>query len=223
MKVSQITILAIFIIVAIFIPIIVYHLNFTGDLFSNLSGKNADWGAFGSFIGGVYGAVFSGASFIILALTLYVNQRNHNSQLNLIHSEQNLNKFTILLNELHNNLKNVDYGSNGIESDDIDSYIQTAKQQFIIDGSQSEDEVREIFKGYMSLWTLELEDEISLLLEIFAFILNARDKQQEIYIALLYSKVNKKQRFLLSVFAEKTIKDFAKITPGWKTFSQLPW
>ena len=223
MKVSQITILVIFIIVVIFMPIIAYHLNFTGDLFSDLSGKNADWGAFGSFIGGVYGAVFSGASFIILALTLYANQRNYNSQLNLIRSEQNLNKFTILLNELHNNLKNVDYGPNGLISNDIDSYIYTVKQQFIIDGSQSEEEVRERFKSFMRLWTLELEDEISLLLEIFAFILNARDKQREIYIALLFSKINKKQRFLLSVFGEMNIKDFAKISPGWKAFSQLPW
>lgn len=49
-------------------PVIFYFINFNiaHSLNANLSNKNADWGAFGSYISGIYSTIFSALTIVLL-------------------------------------------------------------------------------------------------------------------------------------------------------------
>jgi len=70
---------------------------------STLSSKNADWGNFGSFLGGVYGSILSSIALIVAIGSAYVTNKNNATQISLLRNEQNFNQFTQLLNHLKEN------------------------------------------------------------------------------------------------------------------------
>lgn len=86
-------------------PILFYAFNLGG----HISQKNEDWGDFGSFIGGMYGSLFSFLSLIAVLYSLKLSQRNNLEQIKLIKSEQSTNEFILLLNTLNSFMKDKSY------------------------------------------------------------------------------------------------------------------
>ncbi|MDF4975183.1 hypothetical protein P3748_16925 [Vibrio parahaemolyticus] len=67
-----------------FIPILIWWL-ILGVLNNGvLSNNNADWGSFGSFVGGVLSPLFSLCSILFLYQSIKDNDKNHNAQLNVL-------------------------------------------------------------------------------------------------------------------------------------------
>ncbi|ECD6986369.1 hypothetical protein FEI68_10160 [Salmonella enterica subsp. enterica serovar Javiana] len=103
------------ILILLFTPIYMYKTHMD----SSLSLKNSDWGDFGSFIGGVYGSIFSSITLLVVLWSSYKTNKTSNEQLTILRNERVFNEFSEILNHLKTNYtkfyNNYD-GSNTIES-----------------------------------------------------------------------------------------------------------
>ncbi|TOK18430.1 hypothetical protein CGI22_24325 [Vibrio parahaemolyticus] len=74
-----------------------------------LSLNNSDWGAFGSFVGGVLSPVFGLLSVVFIYLSIMASDSNHRKEMNTIHKQERRNHLLILINtyneKLNENLK----------------------------------------------------------------------------------------------------------------------
>lgn len=68
---------------------------------SGISFNNADWGSFGSFVGGVLSPLFSLVSIIFIYLSIKKNDTNHLNQLNIL-QEHNRREQLIKLVDIYN-------------------------------------------------------------------------------------------------------------------------
>ncbi|MEB7917482.1 hypothetical protein [Enterobacter mori] len=80
-------------------PIITYYCNVKG----HISSKNEDWGDFGSFIGGIYGSIFSSLSLMVVLWATVETKRSSSEQLKIIKNDQHSNEFKILMSHLEEN------------------------------------------------------------------------------------------------------------------------
>lgn len=78
------------------IPIALYATHMGGGL----SNKNEDWGDFGSFIGGIYGSLFSSLSLLVVITASVETYRSSKEQVNILKSDQHFNQFNLLLSHL---------------------------------------------------------------------------------------------------------------------------
>ncbi|QHM93306.1 hypothetical protein [Kosakonia sacchari] len=94
-----ISILTIFFLILLAKPINLYreHMDAAFSL------KNSDWGDFGSFIGGVYGSIFSSITLVVVLITSYKTNKASKEQLMLIKNEQHFTNFSKLLEHLKAN------------------------------------------------------------------------------------------------------------------------
>lgn len=66
----------------------------------SISASNADWGDFGSFLGGILSPAFTLLSIYFIYLTISENNRNHQTQMEFMNHQQN----TLMISELANAL-----------------------------------------------------------------------------------------------------------------------
>ncbi|MER1434870.1 hypothetical protein [Enterobacter hormaechei] len=92
----NILIISIFISLSLVIPIFLYANHMGGGL----SNKNEDWGDFGSFIGGIYGSLFSSLSLIVVIFASIQTYRSNLEQVNILKNDQYFNQFNILISNL---------------------------------------------------------------------------------------------------------------------------
>lgn len=64
----------------------------------SISASNADWGDFGSFLGGILSPAFTLLSIYFIYLTISENNRNHQTQIEFMNHQQN----TLMISELAN-------------------------------------------------------------------------------------------------------------------------
>lgn len=220
MKKIKICVLIIFIVV-ILTPISIYIVKFQ----HTFSGKNSDWGSFGSFVGGIYGAFFSGASLVILSITLYQAQKNHNEQISLIASEQKLNKYKALLEDLKSILDIKKYENSIFETEE--SFLDEMKKEILpnafFDKEYDDDRIRDILFKFMYDRDITFQDEIGILLEIFNLIPHPDNEQYSLYLALLNNKINSGRRFMLSIYGEHSVPKFLQLMPDRTEFRKMPW
>ncbi|WP_413504860.1 hypothetical protein [Serratia grimesii] len=180
----------------ILLPILAYCLNF-GWSIKNISGKNADWAAFGSFLGGIYSSIFSFSSVVVLSVTLYLTQKNNKEQIKLIKQEGTIKDFNQLLDELvikfssqkkytlrNMNEENFIYRLDTNISSDINLYPHLNFEQLV--EKQIEVNTAGLYDAEANLM-IRLDSTISMLPE------NLHDT----YKALFNSKISNDRRFLL--------------------------
>ena len=92
----NIWIIAVLISLALIVPIFLYATHMGGGL----SHKNEDWGDFGSFIGGIYGSLFSSLSLIVVIFASIQTYRSNQAQVNILKNDQHFNQFNLLLTNL---------------------------------------------------------------------------------------------------------------------------
>lgn len=72
------------VVIVYFIPLLIWWLVLGVYSGGSISLNNSDWGAFGSFVGGVLSPLFSLVSIIFLYLSIRKNNENHQDQLDLL-------------------------------------------------------------------------------------------------------------------------------------------
>lgn len=182
-------------------PILFYAFNFGGQI----SQKNEDWGDFGSFIGGMYGSLFSFLSLIVVLYSLQLSQKNNLEQIKLIKSEQSTNEFILLLNTLNSFMKDKIY-PNPFGENDEETFIEHV---FNISASNmsSDDTInKNNFDTYALNYCADvlrkrfrksLQKEAPLFSEIVVRIKMASDTQAEAYKAIIKSHFSNDIIFLL--------------------------
>ncbi|EQB9979785.1 hypothetical protein [Enterobacter ludwigii] len=89
------------------------------------STKNQDWANVGSFFGGVYSAIFSFISVILLAVTLILTKKYNNQQLQILLTSQRKDIFCSLFDKLTQKMNAINYVEMGIQNEeDYFSYCE---------------------------------------------------------------------------------------------------
>lgn len=89
----------------------IFHLN-------GFSNKNQDWANAGSFFGGIYSAIFSFASVVILSITLILTKKYNNLQLEILLTSQRKEIFCSLFDKLTQKMDAVNYSEMGLENEE---------------------------------------------------------------------------------------------------------
>ncbi|MBN5405209.1 hypothetical protein JY536_03010 [Serratia marcescens] len=198
------------------IPVITYWVNFGGEL----SNKNSDWAAFGSFIGGVYSSIFSFASVLVLSVTLYLTQKNNKEQAQLLRLEITTKEFNLLLDELFINLATKEYPRYGKE-DDFFKYMANDIIDYITD-----DGAKDYFEAAEMLLKDKCngfyENESRILMRLDTTLKMLPDYAQEHYLIILYSRISNDRRFWLKCYVKAFGLDVADSVLSKENFCQLP-
>lgn len=105
-----------------------FFMIFHGNGFSN---KNQDWANAGSFFGGVYSAIFSFASVIILSITLILTKKYNNQQLQILLTSQRRETFCSLFDKLTQKMNEINYYDMGLQNEE--SYFYYCEMQLFRD------------------------------------------------------------------------------------------
>ncbi len=98
---------------------------------NGFSNKNQDWANAGSFFGGVYSAIFSFASIIILSITLILTKKYNNQQLQILLTAQRRETFCSLFDKLTQKMNEINYYDMGLENEE--SYFYYCERQLFND------------------------------------------------------------------------------------------
>lgn len=185
-------------------PILSYGLKF-GFNIKNISGQNANWAAFGSFIGGIYSSIFSFASVLILSITLYLTRENNKEQIRLIKQESTIKDFNLLVEQLLNHFSSPKKYTLRIRDEEnflhkFDADIRSNLN--IYQTSSFEDIVEQHIRTHTNgLYNEEANIMINLA-SIFEMI---PDDLRSVYKTVFNSKISNDRRFLLKTYM-KTFK-----------------
>ncbi|WP_322529694.1 hypothetical protein [Vibrio fluvialis] len=69
-----------------------------------LSLNNSDWGAFGSFVGGILSPLFGLLSVIFIYLSIMESNKNNQKQIGTIHKQERINYLLVLINSYNEKL-----------------------------------------------------------------------------------------------------------------------
>lgn len=183
-------------------PILFYAFNLGG----HISHKNEDWGDFGSFIGGMYGSLFSFLSLIAVLYSLQLSQKNNHEQIKLIRSEQSTNEFILLLNTLNSFMTGKAYptpfGGENDEENFTEHVFNISASNMSSDKSINKTNYHSYALNYCAetlrkRFKKSLQKEAPLFSEIIVRIKMANDTQAEAYKAIIKSYFSNDIIFLL--------------------------
>lgn len=97
----------------------------------DFSTNNQDWANAGSFFGGMYSAIFSFASTLILSVTLVLTKKYNNEQLKILNTSHRIKIFTSLFDKLMLKMDSINYYDMGINSEN--EYFRFCEQQLFSD------------------------------------------------------------------------------------------
>lgn len=95
------------------------------------STNNQDWANAGSFFGGMYSAIFSFASIVILSITLVLTKKYNNKQLEILNTSHRISLFTSLFDKLMKKMDLTNYSELGFHSED--HYFKDCEGELISD------------------------------------------------------------------------------------------
>ncbi|MGC1034468.1 hypothetical protein [Pantoea agglomerans] len=95
------------------------------------STNNQDWANAGSFFGGMYSAIFSFASILILSVTLVLTKKYNNKQLEILNTSHRISIFTSLFDKLMNKMDSINYYEMGIYSEN--DYFRECENELLAD------------------------------------------------------------------------------------------
>lgn len=217
MKRNRLIALIVSIIIAL-IPIVLYF-----SIFNNsLSHDNQVWGAFGSFIGGVYSSIFGVASAIVLIVTLYEMRIFNRKQTEYQNREKTLDDIKMLCNLLGKSLNNNTFITpNRTRSFEIIT-SQLAGHLRVNRPSDEEDIWNKAINEFGYIFGV-FEEEVPIIKEIFyrlEFIIDPDLK--DIAKLLIKSELPSLERFWIECYI-RSYHSYAKsIFSNWSDFSQVP-
>lgn len=97
----------------------------------DFSTNNQDWANAGSFFGGMYSAIFSFASILILSVTLVLTKKYNNEQLEILNTSHRVSIFTSLFDKLMLKMDSINYYDMGINSEN--EYFRQCEEQIFAD------------------------------------------------------------------------------------------
>lgn len=220
-KINYILSIAIFLITLI--PIAIYLKVFR----YGLSKDNADWAAFGSYIGGVYGPIFSLVSIFILIYTLremrktQLQDKNHfEIQLDEQRKQRNIDDIVMLTNMIRQAIDN-----NPIIND-IKKYPNTVCDMVRYDTVKYPPNNEE------DMWNLAykrmkndryFDSEVHILGEVLERIELLDDDNQKLRAKMIIKGlIPQGQRFLFKCYANAWQPKSAKLLRNWPDFCHLP-
>lgn len=221
----KILIYILLILCTITVPIIMYSSYIPGEI----SHKNQDWAAFGSFVGGLYSAVFSFASVAILVYSLYLTQKNNREQLTLQQSEQTTSEFNMLLDILENQIKNKQIFSknNSYNVFSLDKFYFKMAEYSCENGDITQQHFDKSVRIIASEYLKQREngnydDEISILKAIMYRIYNANSSLLDAYKVVFNNKISSDARFFIRLYCLNTDPILEKYFTVWPDFVEIP-
>ena len=115
-----------FLAVSSFYPAYKFYETFHAFGFST---KNQDWANAGSFFGGIYSAIFTFLSLIVLSATLILTKKYNNQQLKILLTSQQRTIFCSLFDKLTQKMNSIEYNEMGL-SDEGDFFAMCEKELF---------------------------------------------------------------------------------------------
>ena len=219
------SIYALLILCVITVPIIMYSHYIPGEI----SHKNQDWAAFGTFIGGLYSAVFSFASVAILVYSLYLTQKNNREQLILQRSEQTTSEFNMLLNILENQINRKPiFSKNNSDNTTILNrlYFDMAMYSYKNSDITRQNLDKSVWiiasKFFKSRENGNYDDEISILKAIMYRIYNANKSLLDAYKVVFNNKISSDARFLIRLYSLNTDPILEQYFTVWPDFVEIP-
>lgn len=209
---------------ALVIPIILYVTQMGGSL----SHKNEDWGDFGSFIGGIYGSLFSSLSLLVVIAASIQTYKSNREQVNILKKDQHFNQFNTILKNLR------------------DVYPQNYKgayrmfpigehyREFLIDISLSVDadyndiecirkELRRNASTYYHSNNTNLfEREAKLFSYILKLIEQSTNDMSEAFKIIFENTFDNNERLCLESYIRTYYPDLAPILNEWPSLSVIP-
>ncbi|HEE0052640.1 TPA: hypothetical protein R6W46_002782 [Citrobacter freundii] len=207
------------VIIAIFslIPIFMYFLVFNHGLSSN----SQDWGAFGSFVGGIYAPIVAIISVYVLIKTLYsMDSHNKSSQR---HQEkerhlENVRWLTDLLNGMLNkkyplSQPKVFYGNLR------QMLIKKLENDYNPDGAIIKNKAIELMKENEEIF----QDECIIFDDLFYRVTHNEDIDDgALSCMILIAKLSPEERFWLMQYAKAHEHRAAKDLKFWRSFDNIP-
>ncbi|MFM1346923.1 hypothetical protein WFP14_10170 [Yersinia proxima] len=210
-------------------PILPYAFFFSGK---EISQSSADWGSFGSYLGGAYAM----CSIAVLAYTLYLTQKNNisqtslmNEQINLIRKEQKNNEMLTLigfLKETYNNNFSINKlgGIYPLESLDLlDQYVIDQINSFDAETIYYPDSFynavdNAIYRATRK-YNVSLESETILFARILINLDELDDNDNEKYKKMISGLLTNQQRFWLESYAKRRSIEVKFYISKWHDFS----
>ncbi|MDJ6958650.1 hypothetical protein LD669_12920 [Salmonella enterica] len=231
MKLSKIPLL-IFVVIILFIaaiPVIVYWFNFPPIL----STKNADWGDFGSFVGGIYGSIFSSLSLIAVLYFSSKNEKNSRKQIELLMVERISHEFHLVLDifkqKLHTkNFKFTRESGRSISKDDFYFMLNVRIRDHLISSwnYKNKPSRQDIYgSAYFHLkfgTAVSFDDEMKLLIYIINIISNSSPSTSEAFKVIFEASIDNNDRFFLESIIRSQNSEIISILNNWPSFSKIP-
>lgn len=196
---------------------------------SSLSLKNSDWGAFGSFIGGVYGSIISSITLLVVLWSSYKTNKTSSEQLAILRNERIFNEFSDILNHLKLNytkLYNDHDGSNTI--DKLYRHIEFWLGISVINHYDNTITIEENLKNNATLKFKEGYEKDALLKEakLFVIILSIIEKSpkdiSDAMKVILENTFSNEARFSLEHFTRAHHPNVDSILNNWPSLSDVP-
>lgn len=207
-------------------PLTLYALNIGG----NLSHKNEDWGDFGSFIGGVYGSIFSSLSLIAVLWATVETKRNSAEQLKILKNDQHSNDFKLLTEHLKKNFrttfKDVFGDIRPIETH-FSRFQLTLSISTIAEYDPDSTIINNLIKNgiryYKQEHPLIFKNEAKLLVCILELIKNASPSSAQAYRVIFESMFSNDARLCLEMYTRAHYpKASLEWFENWPSFSEIP-
>lgn len=222
---GRIWVISILISLILVIPILLYATNIGG----HLSNKNEDWGDFGSFIGGVYGSLFSSLSLIVVIFASIQTYRSNQEQVNLLKNDQHFNQFNLLTSNLRKVFPKEFKDDSGHEQK-IEKHYYSFNLRLAIRITQNYDRTQTIEKNLQNLAdNYYLNDNIELFekeAKLFVCIINLIKKTpkevSDAFKIMFENAFTNDERLCLESYTRAHHPDTAPVLNKWPSLSSIP-
>lgn len=201
-------------------PLFLYFFKFHNGLSSN----ETSWATFGTFIGGVYGPLFTFASVIVLVATLLEINESNRKNFEFSQNKNIINEIIELTKILDISLKNnIIFCTEG-RLKNINWLNSIIKSRFAASPPSDEQEIWDASIDKFVNNEIELfSDQIHILREILIRIHNIEDSDlKESAQSIFKSMIPNYERFWLECFIHRFHKDIKLLIALWPSFSVLP-
>ena len=220
----NILLISILLSLALVIPIILYVTHMGGSL----SHKNEDWGDFGSFIGGIYGSLFSSLSLLVVIAASIQTYKSNREQVNILKKDQHFNQFNTILKNLR------DVYPKAFKNSYRMFPIEEHYRDFLSDISLSVDAdyndiegIRKELRRYASTYyhsnsTNLFEKEAKLFSYILKLIEQSTNDMSEAFKIIFENTFDNNERLCLESYIRAYYPDLAPILNEWPALSVIP-
>lgn len=189
---------------------------------SGFSEGKENWSAFGSYIGGVYSAIFSFLSILVLSSTLYFTLKNNKEQIKLIKQEGTIKEFSLLMDNFLHHLSSdkkfpfkIRNEENFIHRLTDNTYNEMIKDDEINFDTALQKHFTETTEGLY-------EEEVKIILKLNTVILMLPDALQDTYMTILKTRISNDRRFILKKYIQYFKSDIEITMVNADNFCDMP-